>query len=342
MFWRKNSYYCTNTAHCQRAMQDYVFSEAEYKAHDGHCPGTASHHCNELLTLGKSRLRHEILLVPMLAAMVVASYIGINYERIFPRMFHGVGFMAPLSEVSEQQSALSIELTRESADEEIVIQYEVKPGSATPGNDFVAQSGSLVFRRGEDRASLSIPILNDRNYQEGREVFSLELVNIVGRPVHQVIILDTPLPADQISKAEVLVKQQSLLAANLAGYAKKDQVLRKAIVNLPPNSTTRGDFLNQLAINQGNMTRARDAYITGFNALKTLDQATLTSTMDNWLSSLERQSMGQQLRATQIMKEQYLRYAESNILEMDLWLNELLGAVPESNAENPSAPFQQI
>lgn len=336
MNWRKKYYYCTDIEHCRRAMDDYAYSESEYEAQGGRCVGTQHQPCNKELSWGKYRFRYELAIVPVVITAAVWA-IHANYHLLFPVSFHGIGFSQPFSEVSETNSSLLIPIKRNDTADEIVVKYAVKGISATAGVDFIAESGTLVFHQGVAQVGLSIPIIDDRDYKEGREVLSIQLVNVSGAPEHQVVILDAVLSEEQISKAEALIKQQSLIAADLASYIKKELVLRDLIASQPQNSPTQNEYLNQLSINQGNIARARDAYISGFNALKTIDQDTVFTTMDNWLASLKLRAMAQQYQATLIMKDQYKRYSTNNVLEMDIWLNELLDAVPKNTNENDSA-----
>ncbi|MFN3189228.1 MAG: PQQ-dependent sugar dehydrogenase [Aureliella sp.] len=59
------------------------------------------------------------------------------------------------------------------------IDYQTLNATATDGQDFVAQNGTLVFLPGEDSKSVSIPILDDAD-REGNEVFSFAIDNPVG------------------------------------------------------------------------------------------------------------------------------------------------------------------
>lgn len=337
MFLRK-SYYCIDTVQCERAFRDHEYTESEFVDQEGCCLGTVLTPCNAPLVLGKSRVRYELFVISLFLVCVALYVVAVNYKQVFPSSYQGVAFVTPYSEVNESESTIQIPVSRQLLEDEIMVEYRILSKSAKVNEDFIAENGSLVFAKNQDVAHITILILDDVDFKERREVFSIQLMNVVGQPIHQIIILDKPLSEEQIGKAEALVKQQSLLAADLAGYVKKELILRKAIVNLPIESPTREVFLEQLSVNQANIANARDAYISGFNSLKTIDQVAVDSILENLLASLERQAMRQQHQATLIMKSQYQRYLESSLLEMDIWLNELVMAVP-GEADVPQEKF---
>ncbi len=336
MFWRKNYYYCINVTQCQRAITDYAYSEAEFEKHNGCCIGTKNHPCNEKLMLGISRPRYEIAFI----VLILVSFFGLTFNKAFPELHRDIIFVNAHSEINETDKILEIIVSREESGSEISINYRINSITAKPSEDFLAEDGIIFFPRNQRQAKLIVPILEDADSKEGREFFKVQLTNVVGKPIHQVIILDTQIPEEHISKADVMVKQQSILATDLAGYVKKGLVLQKSILNMPTDTPIKMTLIEQLSINQEKLSRARDAYISGFNALKTIDQPTVLSALDNWISSLKVQSMEQQHKATLIMKHQYQRYAENNSLEMDIWLNELLTAIPDKNSKSTESPVR--
>ncbi|MCG8671730.1 MAG: hypothetical protein MI867_20160 [Pseudomonadales bacterium] len=317
-------------------MNDYAFSEKEYVRQKGLCNGSTDYPCSTPLTEGKSSLR--LGYITSFFVFIITFIVAANYllHHLIPQIYEGIYFDHQFSEVNESQRTLAVSLSREMSEEEVILEVLIKPITATNHSDYEAESGQLIFAKGQLTAEIVIPILMDNDYREGQEMFSIQLANVRGQPTHQVMILDAPLPEDQVTKAEALIKEQSRLAADLAGYIKKELVIRKTITKLPAGTETREIFIKELSNNMGNMSRARDAYVAGFLNLKNLDQLTVGSTLDNWLASLERRNLEQQLRATIIMKDQYQRYMQHNLVEMDIWLKELLNAVPPNKQDTPN------
>jgi len=89
----------------------------------------------------------------------------------------------------------------------IDVDYTTAAGSATPGSDFVAASGTLVFAAGESEQILNVEVLGDET-DEDDESFSLVLSQPTGAllldPVADAVILDDD-GAVTISVADVAV-----------------------------------------------------------------------------------------------------------------------------------------
>jgi glucose/arabinose dehydrogenase len=82
--------------------------------------------------------------------------------------------------VDENSGSINIDIRRQGgADGTLVVDYATVPGTATPGEDYVAASGSVVFLPGQSVATVTIAILDDSLY-EGNETFSFTVDNMRG------------------------------------------------------------------------------------------------------------------------------------------------------------------
>ena len=71
--------------------------------------------------------------------------------------------------------------------EQVTVDYATVEGTATPGEDFVAASGTVTFQPGEFSKEISIEIISDE-YLEPDEFFTVELSN----PVNGYIKIGAP------------------------------------------------------------------------------------------------------------------------------------------------------
>lgn len=82
--------------------------------------------------------------------------------------------------VNEDDGFVTIEIQRQGGtDGSLVVDYATVEGTATPGEDYLSTSGSLVFLPGQNIARVTIPIVDDLLY-EGNETFSFTVDNLRG------------------------------------------------------------------------------------------------------------------------------------------------------------------
>ncbi|MEM9644970.1 MAG: DUF4347 domain-containing protein, partial [Planctomycetota bacterium] len=82
--------------------------------------------------------------------------------------------------VDEDAGSVRLSVVRsQGTDGAVTVDYATQPGSATEGDDFTAQSGTLTFEDGETRQDIVIPIL-DNNVAESIEQFNVTIDNVVG------------------------------------------------------------------------------------------------------------------------------------------------------------------
>ena len=67
----------------------------------------------------------------------------------------------------------------EASRSDIVVEYVTHEGAATAGRDYVASSGTLTIPAGALSGQITIPIIDDDDFDEGIESFSVELRNPV-------------------------------------------------------------------------------------------------------------------------------------------------------------------
>ncbi|MDZ7959418.1 MAG: LamG-like jellyroll fold domain-containing protein [Aulosira sp. DedQUE10] len=76
-------------------------------------------------------------------------------------------------------TATATVLRQQGSEGTVTVDYQTVDGSATPGTDYIRQTGTLTFAPGETRKSILIPILDD-NLAEPNETFGLAIDNITG------------------------------------------------------------------------------------------------------------------------------------------------------------------
>ena len=80
------------------------------------------------------------------------------------------------------------------------VDYETVDGTATAGDDYTAQSGTLVFAATEVSKTVMVPVLHD-DHDEGRETMSLRLSNVVGATLATRAATGTIVNGDPVPKA---------------------------------------------------------------------------------------------------------------------------------------------
>ncbi len=322
-------YYCTDTQHCPHAFQDHSFSRKEYQSFNGICPGVEGRQCGKPLARGHSINVLPYFVVSTVLLVLVAAVLYPTFKvKYFPEPSHGVGFVSGITVVNESDTVAKVLLERQDLIGDLTVDFSFDAGTASADNDYIGgESGRVSFADQQQRVEINIPILEDSDFDEGREVFTITLDNVVGNPSHQVIITDQPLPSDQMTKADALVRQQSVLAANLSDFARKDVIIQQALKDLVYGSENHLLFSQQLEVNAGNLIRARESYLMGLTELKKLEPSVVITSIDNWLTNLADQDAPQQYLATQAMKQHYKSYLKTRIPATDKWVQDLLDKV---------------
>jgi hypothetical protein len=76
----------------------------------------------------------------------------------------------------------------------VAVEYVVEAGTATPGEDFVAEQGSVTFAAGQAERVIPVRVLDDR-VTEGRETVLVSLTEagkdvVVGSPSMTRVVID--------------------------------------------------------------------------------------------------------------------------------------------------------
>ena len=96
----------------------------------------------------------------------------------------------------------------------VYVDYSTHDGTASAGLDYTAGSGTLTFRPGETRKTVTLALLDDA-YDEGSETLELMLSNAEGAPLEDglatgTITNDDPVPQSWISRFGRTVAHQAL------------------------------------------------------------------------------------------------------------------------------------
>ena len=98
-------------------------------------------------------------------------------------------------------AALSFEVVMSrSRGEEVRVDYATRDGSALAGEDYVAESGTLVFAAGETSKTVEIEVLDDE-HDEGTETLALDLSNAQGARISDGTATGTIENSDAMPKA---------------------------------------------------------------------------------------------------------------------------------------------
>ena len=98
---------------------------------------------------------------------------------------------ATMSEASDRRKYMSFIVTLDRrADAEVTVDYTTVNGTAVPGQDYEATSGTLVFDQGEDSKTVDVPIEYDSN-DENDETLTFRLSNARGADIEDGVATGT-------------------------------------------------------------------------------------------------------------------------------------------------------
>ena len=152
--------------------------------------------------------------------------------------------------VNELDGTVEISVSRtQGTDGRVSIDYATVGVSATAGEDYLAQSGTLIFESGESLKTISIPILDD-SLIEGSEEFSVAIDNLVGDATLLAPRTAFVTITDDEAELETVIDYQNFADLNsltLNGDAAQyDDVLR--LTSLDPSQTGSVFFNQPLAV----------------------------------------------------------------------------------------------
>ena len=101
----------------------------------------------------------------------------------------------------------------------ITVDYATSDGTAVAGVDYTETSGTLTFGDGERNKIISVPIIDDTEYEEENETFSLELTNpspgaILGSPTTAIVTI----AADRFRDSGIILPRLSNGALSWGDY----------------------------------------------------------------------------------------------------------------------------
>lgn len=114
------------------------------------------------------------------AALVaaVAAVLPASAETPLPAPTDVVQFARPLFMTHEQVSNATVVIERRNpTPTAITVSFATADGTATAVNDYLAQTGSIVFSNGQSRAVLTIPVVDDSSV-EPSETFNVTLTGV--------------------------------------------------------------------------------------------------------------------------------------------------------------------
>jgi len=319
----KNQYYCPNLKGCKYAKRYYVYSKEKYTINST-CIGVANDGCgSELIADHKDyRVKAIVLLICLL---ISASFIGVSVkQRIFPEPITGVDFALLDTHLEEGVGTVLINVERDSdLDKKLTIVYETVGRQAIGNMDFIEQTGQIIFEPGDKSAQIPITILKDKEYEENEEHFLIVLKNVLGKPSHNIFILENA--GDPSIKAQVnaLVKSTSVIALDIAQLAMRISVNQEIIDGIRHDASLYSQYSSTLETQRANLRRARERYLELLREMTNQPTASILISMEEHAAELDERDYPQQALATRVMKMHFQTYLEKENPRMDEWQYEL-------------------
>lgn len=320
-------YFCNNVGICAYARGDVPYTQREYQSGGGCCCG-----CGLPLHPGKPLdLRMPLLLGLSVAVVTVALFGKTMYRAVVPAPLDQIAFALPETRTDDSAQLASIEVTR-AADvaQRAKVLYRTSDGTAVAGKDYAASQGELVFQPGERSKTLNVTILPDPTFQKAERYFDITLTNVAAQPREVVFIAQHKVDETRLAQAEHIVRAASAVAKDVADDLIRSQVASQLLA-VSRNDAAKFQLYQQaLQINEGNLSRAREAYLGFLQQMQQMQPDEVTRAMDEVQSSLQRQGFGQQSQVTVTMKRQFQEYLQHHEAAMDRWSVELSKAVPQA------------
>lgn len=324
-------YYCTNLAGvCRHAERDRVFTAAEFDRYAGLCLPAEGEGCGQPLVVGEPLDQRRRWMAIGLAGVLLAGGAGWEVRPLlFPPPLEHLDFASRQTEASDRAGMLSIEVVRGAGiDRPANVDYVATDGSAKAGQDYIAVRGTLAFAPGEQRKTLSVPLLPDTTFQKDRRYFSLVLLNVRDTPQH-LIYIDQP----KVASSDKLLAEQTVLAASrtakdIADYVVRKETLDKLLLYRRDKIEEFRQYQQSLAAVSGNLSHARESYLQMLRDFKSQQPAVVLGAMDHIADDLQQKGFIQQAQVVALMKRQFGELLKSGSADMDRWVQELSQAVP--------------
>jgi len=325
-------YCCTNVAgRCPHALSDVLFSRAQFEQWQGRCGTTdTATGCGRPLAPGKPADRRvPWLLGTAIVAAVLATSAWWLRNEVFPPPIAGIDFALAQTRVSDRAQQVEVELVRnDAADPRVTVVAEVTEATAVAGTDFVAPARSIEFAPGERRKRIAIALLADKTFQRPERFLRLTLVNVKNRPSHTVVIAPDPGDPDKARQIEQMVLTASRIAADIAGFVVKREVLEGLLRDSRAAEPEFDEYRKQLRDTTDNLIRAREAYMQALRSLQTAPPQTVLTTIDRLVGELRGKDFRQQAGVLPPLGRQFRELANGKGPDMDRWVIELGASIP--------------
>ena len=339
--WVRTRHFCANTAGgCRLAAADRPFSGAEFRRHGGLCKDGEGGGCGAPLVAGEPldlRMRMAALAAGATVGLAVAAW-GLA-QVFFPPPVTGVAFSAPQSQTADSAGTLAVEVVRPTGSTEATtVNYATADGTALAGQDYSAVQGKLHFGAGEQRKSITVPLVPDTSFAKTSRDFRIVLVNVAGQPQHIVRIAPV-----QVARTEALVVEQSIRALSVVAKDIADLVVRQRMLDIAIVASRErpgefAEYKEALALVNGNLTRAREAYMQSLRELQSQQPSTVLAAIDRVANDLTQRKFDQQAQATTVMRGHLKELLQQQRPDMDRWANELSSVVPQIGAPAKRQP----
>ncbi len=316
---------------CSHALNDRIFSQAEYARADGCCrlePG-----CNAALVRGEDRDRRASALATALAAGAIAA-VGVTAAQALqnwyrpPPLAH-IRFAQAQTETSDDGQTVEIEIRRDALLAAAVdVEYETRDGTALQSSDYVGARGQLHFAPGERRKHMKVTLLRDASHQKPKRHFTLVLPNVAATPDHRITIAPPSVPPSDPASTEALVLSASRIAKDIADLRMKQHVADEMMAASRNDAGAYAAYRNRLAAASGDLGRARERYLQELGQLRRLPAAAVLDTVDALVQRFERDGFAQQAKAARVMKRHLIEIIDGHTPTMDRWVEELLEVIP--------------
>ena len=330
-YFKKRRFYCPNETGCDRAINFIWNTEKEAKDSKGLCPN-----CKTALiergALPPSKSKWAITLI-VCAAIILSGY---QYYLINkPYASNSIAIKNQNTYV--QAGTSTVPVTIEWAGElqgKIHLKYHTSDGTALAGIDYAASNDTVTFdAAGEKSKTIQIALLGNKDFVQNAKTFSVIFTNVENTPEAKIII--QPIVADKtsISAAEALVSSLSITAENIGRFQKRHHYLMNFISKLK-NNDIASQMIDQYKINESNLIGQREKY---YGLLKDLSQVEYHASiiaLDNRIESLEKLGNTIQRNATLRMKEHFIQFTKTGIVEMNLWAEQLGEVIPSTKEKN--------
>lgn len=343
MGWgRRPRYCCTNVrAGCRHALEDRLFSQAQFKQWGGVCRGNAvAAGCGNPLLPGRPEDRR----LPWLAAGtgLAAALVGVSWMLrtwVFPPPLQHISFAGSRTTVVDTAGQASVALRRsDGASAAARLQARFVDGSARAGEDYLASASTIELPAGQQQVVIQIPVLRDGSFRKRERHFSVVLENVDGKPTHTVVITPpTTEPGGRVV-IEQSVLSASRVAADVAALVVKVEAMERLMSAYRGDAEKFKEARMQHRSAADNLTRAREAYLRAMQDLRAQPPQEVLSMVDRLAGELRERRLKQQADVLPVVGRHLQELLGNKSPDMDRWIAEIGATVPRVPGWNAAAP----